>query len=463
MNVKSLLKKIIFFIIFVSIIFSISIYWFLQSYRQALQKTDIAKEIVLQVVQRRVLADEYLFHPVDRAKQQWLTKQSNLQKIINTTAHTFQTSEEKQQITQIQTGFLASERVFQQLVLLQGKDSIASDSATYQEQKNRLSSQLSIKAQETISAASKLVDINTQRAKALLQQIITVFSLAASLFFLMLLGSFWFIWRSAVQLEQSNRKLKDLDKLKDEFVSVASHELRTPMTAIKGFVSMMLEGDYGSIPNELKEPLEDIQSSTERLIHLVNDMLNVSRIEAGRLKFSLQNIDSNHLIEEVVSSLQPIAKEKGLILSSSTGTVQEVQADSDKVKQLLNNLIGNSLKFTDGGSITVSSKEESGFVKISVTDTGMGMKKEDQSILFGKFQQIATQATGKPTGTGLGLFISRELARKMGGDLWLEWSEIEKGSTFSFTLPIASSQIATKVKQQIDQEAQNHPDQKNMN
>lgn len=236
------------------------------------------------------------------------------------------------------------------------------------------------------------------------------------------------------ELEQANNKLQELDQMKDDFVSLASHELRTPMTAIEGFADMILEGRYGPVNPELKEPLTYITESTERLIGLVNDMLDVSRIEQDRLTFTLTDVSLKELISEVVATLHPLAVKKGITLGiEDMGNIM-VKADLDKLKQILNNLIGNSIKFTDQGSIVISAMDGK-MVKVFISDTGMGITVEDIPKLFGKFQQISSQQVGKPAGTGLGLYFSRELVRKMGGELWLEKSKITKGSTFAFSLP----------------------------
>ena len=243
---------------------------------------------------------------------------------------------------------------------------------------------------------------------------------------------------------------RQLDKLKDEFVSIASHELRTPMTAIKGLISMIFEGDYGAINEEMKEPLSDISASTQRLIELVNDMLDVSRIEGGRIKYQLNNINIADLIKEILVLMHPVALQKGIELRflQSDGT-QVIQADSNKVKQILSNLIGNSLKFTDKGFIEVKYVVHDQLLIISVRDSGIGISPEDQKKLFSKFQQVTSSQLGRPVGTGLGLYISREFAKKMGGDLWIANSQIGEGSVFSFSVPLATSQLAKVVEHNI--------------
>ena len=234
--------------------------------------------------------------------------------------------------------------------------------------------------------------------------------------------------------EEDITKEKEVEKLKDEFVSIASHELRTPLTAIDGLISMVLDGEYGEVDKNLKQPLEDVNTSSARLIHLVNDLLNLSRIQAGRMKYTLSEFSIADVITETVQQLEPLFTKKGLRLTTERLKKVRVRGDSDKVKEVLNNLIGNSLKFTDKGGVTVSLKVTGDKVHIFVRDTGIGIAKKDQSKLFGNFQQLESGA-GRPAGTGLGLHISKEMALKMGGDIWLEKSDSGKGSTFAFSIP----------------------------
>ncbi|MCR4324317.1 MAG: sensor histidine kinase [Candidatus Curtissbacteria bacterium] len=259
---------------------------------------------------------------------------------------------------------------------------------------------------------------------------------------------------STRNLEIANANLKNLDKLKDEFVSIASHELRTPMTAIKGMVSMIVDGDYGKVEKGLHEPLADIANSTDRLIVLVNELLNVSRIEAGRLKFELSDFAIQPVIGEVVTSLIPLAKGKNLYLDFKYDGLTFVQGDTNKIREVLSNLIGNSLKFTERGGITISLEEDGDLLKVFVQDTGIGISSEDQVKLFGKFKQISSYQVGRPAGSGLGLYISRELTRKMGGDLWIQKSEPQQGSTFVFSLPLATSELAKRLREVVKQQSQ---------
>lgn len=257
---------------------------------------------------------------------------------------------------------------------------------------------------------------------------------------------------------------REIDRMKTEFVSITSHELRTPLTAIDGLVSMILGGEYGPVSENLKKPLKDVNDSSERLIHLVNDLLSLSRLQSGRLRYNLSEFLLSKEIGNIVKLLQPIAAKKNLMLSLTSIPNISIQADKDMFRQIMDNIIGNALKFTDKGSISVSAKKagKNELVEISIIDTGIGIGKEDQKKLFGKFEQINPNGN-RPAGTGLGLYLSREVVHKMGGEFWLERSEKGKGSTFVFSLPKSKSQLAQKVKKEIESETKLSPYQKSNN
>ena len=263
-----------------------------------------------------------------------------------------------------------------------------------------------------------------------------------------------------VGVEEDISRLKELDRLKSEFVSIASHELRTPMTAIKGYVSMILDGDYGRIPQKLSEPLKDVFDSTERLIKLVNDLLNLSRIEGNRIRIELAELNPCEVVAAIGTALMPVIEAKKIKFVLKPCSKTNVQADKQVLEQLLNNLIGNALKFTDQGSIEIFSQQNGEFLTIYVKDTGIGIAPIDQKKIFDKFEQIVSQQKGRPQGTGLGLYISRMAVRKLGGELWLESSELGKGSVFAFKLPLAGSKQAEQVKASLLQEQVTNTDLK---
>lgn len=244
-------------------------------------------------------------------------------------------------------------------------------------------------------------------------------------------------------IQDANEKLKSIDKLKDEFVSLASHELRTPMTVIKSYIWLLLQGKVGPINEKQKTYLDRTFTSTNRLINMVNDMLNISRIESGRLTIDAKPMDMEALIKDVTVEMQPKAAELGisLIHPPIQSPIPIVFADDERIKQVLINLIGNSLKFTpQNGSISLILSNKDGYVLTQVKDTGKGIKAEDMEKLFKKFNMLGSDHLVKQTGqgTGLGLYLSKSLVELQKGRIWVESEGEGKGSTFSFTLPIAT-------------------------
>jgi len=240
------------------------------------------------------------------------------------------------------------------------------------------------------------------------------------------------------QLQSANEKLKVLDKLKDEFVSVASHELRTPMTAIKSYAWLALNGKGGALEPKAKEYVNRVYLSTERLIHLVNEMLDVSRIESGRVKLALKLFDPVVLLADIQNEFHARAQENGIQLRlEKIGVVPQVTADSEKIQQVIENLVGNAMKFTPkDGSITMRIASTDSAITISITDTGAGIGDEDMPKLFHKFGRLEHSLVSmKSNSTGLGLYIAKQYVELHGGTISAA-SQLGKGSTFTFSLPI---------------------------
>jgi signal transduction histidine kinase len=250
------------------------------------------------------------------------------------------------------------------------------------------------------------------------------------------------------ELQIANIRLQQLDKLKDEFVSVASHELRTPMTAIKSYLWMAIDGKDGSDPEKHKYYLERAYSAVDRLMRLVNDMLNVSRIDSGRVTVALRVVDLGKLVQEVFDEVMPRAQELGLnLIMQQVSNLPQVVADSDKVKEVLINLIGNALKFTPkGGSITVSFVQKDTMIETVVTDSGTGIDPANIGKLFQKFSMIADsyRADSQIQGTGLGLYICKSIIELHGGKIWATSEGRGKGTQFAFSLKVATAEDIAK-------------------
>src|SRR5215475_7139343 len=244
------------------------------------------------------------------------------------------------------------------------------------------------------------------------------------------------------QLETANERLKELDQLKSDFVSNVSHELRTPLTAIKGAVDLLLREVPGALNESQTHHLSRVRSNTQHLAGLINDLLDLSKIEEGKIELDAGRVSLGDLVQEVMETVKPMAAEKSVLLDVEVPEPSVlVWADRDKVTQVLMNLIGNAIKFTPSdGKIGVSTaNDRRGWVRVSIRDGGPGIPASEQEKIFEKFYQVTRDGEPKPKGTGLGLAISKSLVELHGGKIWVE-SQPGCGSTFSFTLPVSGLQ-----------------------
>src|SRR2546425_4817991 len=241
------------------------------------------------------------------------------------------------------------------------------------------------------------------------------------------------------KLEESNRKLLEANRHKSVFLASMSHELRTPLNAILGFSELLIDAGNGQFtPATRKRFLEQIHSSGKHLLGLINDILDLSKIEAGQMELRLQTVMLSEIVTQVVSTVEPLAAQKGIQLVVGEGSGGEISADGGKVKQMLLNLVSNAVKFTpEGGTVSISTRRLDSTVELTVTDTGIGIAKEDQDRVFHEFQQVDSVVSRSQAGTGLGLTLTRRFARLHGGGVRLE-SRPGQGSVFTITLPITS-------------------------
>lgn len=264
------------------------------------------------------------------------------------------------------------------------------------------------------------------------------------------------------EVQAANARLKELDKLKDEFVSLASHELRTPMTAIKSYLWMALDGQGGELNEKQRYYIDRAYMSVDRLTKMVNDMLNISRIESGRLSIDVNAVSLEKIITEVIEEVTPHAKDVGVTLSlDPPGSLPQVIVDEDKIKEVLFNLIGNALKFTPkDGKVTVSLKQKDNMIETTISDTGVGINKEDIPKLFQKFSMIPeSYGVDKPvTGTGLGLYICRSIVELHEGKIWATSEGLGKGTQITFSLKVfneddfkeLNEKFAHNIKENVD-------------
>lgn len=247
--------------------------------------------------------------------------------------------------------------------------------------------------------------------------------------------------RQNLQLAAANAELRRLDELKSSFVSIAAHELRTPLTAIVGYLEMLADGEVGPLSQGQQEYLGIVQECVERLLHLAASLLDVARIEAGRVDLVLRPTDLPALLRTVVAEFegQARSRDQRLVLIEAPD-LPPALCDPARTAQIVGNLLSNALKYTPRGGqigLDISLAAEEGFLQVSVSDNGPGIAPEDQDKLFSRFFRTAAATDGGAGGAGLGLYITRSLVELHGGRIWLE-SELGSGTTFFVTLPIAA-------------------------
>ncbi len=240
------------------------------------------------------------------------------------------------------------------------------------------------------------------------------------------------------ELEIVNRKLKAMYEIQREFSSTISHELRTPLASIKLAIDIVLSGTTGKLSNQQDDFLNKAKLSVDRLKRLIDDILDLSKLEYGKQKLNKQLQDIHRVVNEVIALQEPVAKHKNIYLKTQlSSNLPKIPYDIDRIHQVLNNLISNAIKFTDHGGIEISAvyNEEDRHVEIHIKDTGVGIEEEDIPKLFKKFQQLGDPARRATGGTGLGLAICKEIIEQHGGKIWVN-SHYGQGSIFSFILPL---------------------------
>lgn len=235
---------------------------------------------------------------------------------------------------------------------------------------------------------------------------------------------------------------REIDQMKNEFVSTVSHELRTPLTSIKGYVDLIYDGDAGEINDVQREFLGIVKENADRLVALINDMLDISRIESGRVHLKIEPLAISDSISGTVDSFRAVLEQSGRTLKARVpSNLPRVAADRDRVGQVLMNFVSNALKYSpEGGDVVISARRAGDFINVSVQDHGMGISAEDRKHLFSKFYRVDSALTREIGGTGLGLSICKSVIELLGGRVWVR-SKLGEGSTFGFSLPVASHDL----------------------
>lgn len=249
---------------------------------------------------------------------------------------------------------------------------------------------------------------------------------------LILLSNHFLFYRKA----QEARQLAEIDKLKDEFISMASHELRAPVTALAGYLDLLKGDMLKSKQDSLIPQVVTLEGITDDLRSLINDLLEVSRIEQGRLKVEYVDVKLDEIINKVIETMSPLADQKNLELIYTPTEIPVFKSDPNRLRQILTNLVNNSIKYTLSGNVAVLVTQRAKYFEITVKDTGIGIPAEELTNLFTKFHRVKDRQTTEVRGTGLGLWISKELVETLGGKISAE-SIYGTGTSITFTIPIA--------------------------
>jgi signal transduction histidine kinase len=242
------------------------------------------------------------------------------------------------------------------------------------------------------------------------------------------------------EIEEKGRQLEVASRHKSQFLANMSHELRTPLNAILGYTELMADGIYGQLPEKTIDVLKRLESNGRHLLGLINDVLDLSKIEAGQLVLELSDYSLEDIAQTVRSTLEPLAADKKLAFKIEVAPkLPPGHGDGRRLAQVVINLVGNAIKFTDAGQVVIKATATDGSFHLSVCDTGPGISAADQAKLFQEFQQADNAITRKKGGTGLGLAISKRIIEMHGGKIWVE-SRLGQGSTFAFTLPVSVAQ-----------------------
>jgi len=249
-----------------------------------------------------------------------------------------------------------------------------------------------------------------------------------------------------VQLQEANKHLQQLDQAKSEFVSITSHQLRTPMTGIMGYLSMILQGDFGKVPKDQNKILTELLEESQRMIRIINLFLNVSKIESGKMELNLEPVQIEDVIHKVMTVTEQAAQEKGLklIYKKPKKPLPKVMADKDKLGDIVLNFTDNAIKYTDQGSVELITEVDGNMMHFAVKDTGRGIDPEEAKKLFTKFVRGYGIAQVNPDGSGLGLYVARRLAEAHNGEIWVDSEGEGKGSIFNVKIPLAKVKKAPK-------------------
>lgn len=550
MNTKARAKLIMIVVVFATVVFAFVVFTLIRVNQQSLSQAQSAGQIAFDVFERKILGDEYLNSGSIRARNQWFTKQTQIEDLVAKDEAKFAEPDEAEFVKQIKENLAVSEDAFQRLIFIIAANPTLNEQQ--QEKVTQLSSVLSVSAQETTSAAKSLKDFSEQRAVEAYQQLIIMFALATVLFVGVIIFCFIELWTSATELEKkrseteailkgigdavfaldNNKRIilfnsvaeslsgynegdvlgkkfsevlkfidertgersdefiskaflgekshikkgvvlvsktgektpvadtaapvlsskgkiegvvvvfrdvsseRELDRAKDEFISLVSHQLRTPLTAIRLFTEMLTRHDIGKLNKTQEDYVKKVEASALRMIRLVTDILNVSRIELDRLKIEPVLTDVNKLIEVQIDEQKIVAEQHGVEVVFDRQKTGKVQVDPIVYGQIVHNFLTNSIKYCKekSGKVEVRFEKTKNGYLLSVKDDGIGIPKDSQRHIFERFYRADNVTKADGEGTGLGLYLVKLIMDEINGKVWFE-SEQNKGTTFFAEIP----------------------------
>jgi len=428
MNFTTRIRTIIFSVLLISGIFGFFIAQSLKENKQELAKATAAYHTVLEVFESKILADEYSFTHVLRAKAQWFLQKEKIEALIRDNEASFRTPEEKELVAAMQSSMAESKVLFEQVIQLHETASSSAGNQFVEEREIRLVSQLSVKARETIVAASALAAMNHEAAHAALVRLIFLFFVLAFGFLVMLLLSFW-------EISLSASRLTLLMEAKEEFLLKTAHDLRAPTNIIK-----LLLGQYQDKGLLLKYPETQksfvlIQEVNTRMGEIIAYLFQYAKGENSDLALKKEVVNVGEILREVIRELSIAAEKRGVAVTYTTAPTPQVLGDADALREVFWNLIENAIKYNkEGGKIVLSSEAKRQFLEITITDSGIGIDAAYIPKLFTPYYRAYSGDDIK--GTGLGLFIVKRFVEKMGGMITVS-SVLEQETTFVVALPIA--------------------------
>ena len=474
-------------VIVIGLALSVGVFVFIQvrELEGQIKENRTAAEIMKGVFELNLLTNDYLLHPGERNQEQWQVRYQSIEELLK--PGIFKHLGEQTILDDLSRDHETIETTYLKLIESRENQELGgTEEFDSSELEERLVTEFLVKSQTMLSGASRLMDISrtelsTTQQKTVLFIMISVAILAGTILSALVLlardilrpvlvlrdgaeiigtGNLTHkikikskdeigdlalsfnkmttaLKKSYSSLEQKIEELKELDKLKDDFLNTTSHELKTPLIPIKSQIQLLMAGDYGDLNKEQKESLEMISRNEKRLGKLVTDVLDISRFRSEKLKLIPKKFSLLKIIQNTVEEMKPGAREKEIDLTTKLVDLPEITADPARISQVVSNLLNNAIKFTpEKGKIVIEAEKKEKEVIVKVIDTGVGISPKNLKKLFTPFFQLESGLARKHGGTGLGLVICKGIVEAHGGKIWAESKGEGKGSTFSFTLPV---------------------------